>query len=92
MINMPNVYTGVYAKVYSIFQYLYGITAWDTIIRHAALHCGKSDSIAAICCAWYGAMFGFAHVPQINYANLEYKDRLYRLGHALHDKSVNNSS
>ena len=50
-------------------------------------HGGDSDSTGIIAGACYGAMFGLEGVPLNNYRQLEYRDRLERLGSDLFDKS-----
>ena len=51
-------------------------------------HAGDSDSTGVIAAAWFGAMFGFSNVPERNYSQLEYRERLedqavklYKLSH-----------
>jgi len=41
--------------------------SWDELCMRAVLHGGDSDSTGAIACAWFGALYGFAGVPQCNY-------------------------
>jgi hypothetical protein len=44
------------------------------------LHGGDSDSTGAIGAAFFGALYGFDSVPKINYENLEYRERMEKLG------------
>lgn len=53
---------------------------WTELAHRAFFHSGDSDSTAAIAGAWWGAMYGFKGVPKANYKNLEYRDRLEKLG------------
>ncbi|XP_077304543.1 ADP-ribosylarginine hydrolase isoform X1 [Lithobates pipiens] len=57
---------------------------WTELSHRAFFHGGDSDSTAAIAGAWWGAMYGFKGVPKANYKNLEYKDRLEKLGRDLY--------
>ena len=50
-------------------------------------HGGDSDSTGIIAGACYGAMFGLEGVPLNNYKQLEYRDRLEKLGSDLFAKS-----
>ena len=51
-------------------------------------HGGDSDSTGIIAGACYGAMFGLEGVPLNNYRQLEYRDRLERLGSDLYDQTL----
>ena len=51
------------------------------------LHGGDSDSTGIIAAACWGAMKGLHGVPLAHYKNLEYRDRLERLGGKLFDKT-----
>jgi len=42
----------------------------------SALHTGDSDSTAILCCAWYGALFGFHGVPKKHILQVEYAKEL----------------
>lgn len=50
--------------------------SWDELCMRAVLHGGDSDSTGAIACAWFGALYGFAGVPQCNYQEVEYRERM----------------
>ena len=49
---------------------------WDELCQRAMFHGGDSDSTGAIAGCLYGAIFGFNAVPECNYKELEYIDRL----------------
>ncbi|XP_018409408.1 PREDICTED: protein ADP-ribosylarginine hydrolase-like [Nanorana parkeri] len=57
---------------------------WTELADRAFFHGGDSDSTAAIAGAWWGVMYGFKGVPKANYKNLEYRDRLEKLGRDLY--------
>ncbi|KAM5152473.1 ADP-ribosylarginine hydrolase isoform 2-T2 [Mantella aurantiaca] len=58
--------------------------SWIELSNRAFFHGGDSDSTAAIAAAWWGAMYGFKDVPKANYKNLEYRDRLEKIGRDLY--------
>ncbi|XP_064869141.1 ADP-ribosylhydrolase ARH1 isoform X1 [Oncorhynchus nerka] len=58
--------------------------SWVELANHGFFHGGDSDSTAVIAAAWWGALFGFRGVPEINYQRLEYRDRLSKLGEWLY--------
>ena len=60
---------------------------WETLCRYGMFHGGDSDSTGIIAGACYGAMFGMEGVPPNNYTQLEYRDRLEKLGGELFYKS-----
>lgn len=49
---------------------------WDELCQRAMFHGGDSDSTGAIAGCLYGAIFAFNAVPECNYKDLEYIDRL----------------
>ncbi|KAM4698796.1 ADP-ribosylarginine hydrolase [Rhinophrynus dorsalis] len=57
---------------------------WTELSHRAFFHGGDSDSTAAIAAAWWGAMYGFKGVSKANYKNLEYRERLEKLGKDLY--------
>ena len=59
---------------------------WEELCLRAVLHGGDNDSTGTIACAWYGALFGFENVPEINYIYLENIQYLYFLGTEIYDK------
>ena len=61
---------------------------WIDLCEHSMLHGGDSDSTGIIAAACWGAMEGYAGVPENHYKNLEYRDRLASLGKNIH-KRVN---
>ncbi|XP_064800678.1 ADP-ribosylhydrolase ARH1-like isoform X1 [Oncorhynchus masou masou] len=58
--------------------------SWVELANHGFFHGGDSDSTAVIAAAWWGALFGFRGVPEINYQRLEYRGRLSKLGEQLY--------
>ncbi|GAM18252.1 hypothetical protein SAMD00019534_014270 [Acytostelium subglobosum LB1] len=58
-------------------------SSWKEMIERSAIHGGDNDSTGAIGCAWWGALYGFTGVPDINYQHLEYRRELYALAKAL---------
>ncbi|XP_052766629.1 ADP-ribosylhydrolase ARH1-like [Mya arenaria] len=56
---------------------------WNDLCSRSMFHGGDSDSTGAIAGAWYGAMLGFKGVPEGNYRELEYRERLERLAKKL---------
>ncbi|KAI6660398.1 Protein ADP-ribosylarginine hydrolase-like [Oopsacas minuta] len=60
---------------------------WERLCRYGMFHGGDSDSTGIIAGACYGAMYGLEGVPLNNHTQLEYRDRLERLGGRLYDKS-----
>lgn len=59
---------------------------WETLIIYAALHWGDGDTVAAIACGWFGAVYGMKNIPEANTKYLEYKNYLYGLGKDLYRK------
>nr|XP_022316670.1 uncharacterized protein LOC111120236 [Crassostrea virginica] len=49
---------------------------WEKLCKRGMFHGGDSDSTGVMAGCWYGAMYGYKGVPEGNYKNLEYKDRL----------------
>ncbi|KPP71369.1 Protein ADP-ribosylarginine hydrolase-like [Scleropages formosus] len=49
---------------------------WAELMSRAAFHGGDSDSTAVIACCCWGLLYGTRGVPECNYSNLEYRDRL----------------
>ncbi|XP_067673624.1 ADP-ribosylhydrolase ARH1-like [Haliotis asinina] len=58
---------------------------WKELCMRAMFHRGDNDSTGTIAACWYGAMYGFQGVPEGNYKNLEYRDRLERLAEKLYN-------
>lgn len=48
---------------------------------------GDSDSTAVIACCCWGLLYGTHGVPEGNYSNLEYRDRLERSAEQLYTLS-----
>ena len=61
--------------------------SWSELCSRSMLHGGDSDSTGIIAAACWGAMNGLHGVPLAHYKNLEYRDRLERLGGTLFDKT-----
>ncbi|XP_020792326.1 ADP-ribosylhydrolase ARH1-like [Boleophthalmus pectinirostris] len=57
---------------------------WEELMNRAAFHGGDSDSTAVIACCCWGVLYGTNGVPEGNYANLEYRDRLEKCGEQLY--------
>ena len=62
--------------------------SWAELCSRGMLHGGDSDSTAIIAGACWGAMRGLEGVPENHYKNLEYRDRLEKLGEALFKKTA----
>ena len=72
---------------------------WKTLLEHAAVHAGDSDSTAGIACSLfhffllylsplsflfsYGALYGFDGVNPYHYKEVEFLDEMNTLGEAL---------
>ena len=59
---------------------------WIDLCNHSMLHGGDSDSTGIIAAACWGAMEGFTGVPENHYKELEYCDRLTKLGRDIYNK------
>ncbi|XP_004080352.1 ADP-ribosylarginine hydrolase isoform X1 [Oryzias latipes] len=57
---------------------------WEELMSRAAFHGGDSDSTAVIAACCWGLLYGTKGVPEGNYCNLEYRDRLERCGEQLY--------
>ena len=57
--------------------------SWEELCRRSMFHGGDSDSTGIIAAACWGAMYGYKDVPLGHYKNLEYRDRLEKLGEKL---------
>ncbi|KAI6660397.1 Protein ADP-ribosylarginine hydrolase-like [Oopsacas minuta] len=60
---------------------------WERLCRYGMFHGGDSDSTGIIAGACYGAMYGLEGVPLNNHTQLEYRDRLERLGSGLYHRT-----
>lgn len=47
-------------------------------------HAGDSDSTGVIAACCYGAMYGYQGVPECNYKQLEYRERLEKAGEEIY--------
>eukprot|EP00456_Euglypha_rotunda_P082499 TRINITY_DN81249_c0_g1_i1.p1 TRINITY_DN81249_c0_g1~~TRINITY_DN81249_c0_g1_i1.p1 ORF type:complete len:122 (-),score=13.15 TRINITY_DN81249_c0_g1_i1:10-348(-) len=53
---------------------------WGTLVEHAMLHGGDSDSTGTMAAGWYGALCGFDGVPELNYRHIEFYSKISELG------------
>ncbi|XP_067286497.1 ADP-ribosylarginine hydrolase isoform X1 [Pseudorasbora parva] len=60
---------------------------WEELMSRAGFHGGDSDSTAVIACCCWGLLYGLEGVPQCNYSNLEYRDRLESVAQKLYTLS-----
>ncbi|WAQ96009.1 ADPRH-like protein [Mya arenaria] len=60
---------------------------WKELCDRAMFHGGDSDSTGVIAGCLYGALYGYREVPENNYAQLEYKGELVKLGRDLYQLS-----
>ena len=63
-------------------------TSWEELCLRGVLHGGDNDSTGIIAGSCWGAMYGFEGVPEVNYKNLEYRDRLVTLGKDLYKATM----
>lgn len=68
------------SSLHSLSSLFWLLLFFKELLLRGALHGGDSDSTGSIAGSWYGALFGFDHVPQSHYQNLEYRDILEVLG------------
>ena len=59
---------------------------WVELCSHSMLHGGDSDSTGIIAAACWGALEGYAGVPENHYKKLEYRNRLENLGKMIYRK------
>jgi len=59
---------------------------WDELLLRGMLHGGDSDSTGIIAGCWFGALYAFTNVNKLHYEELEYFNRLKKLGEKLHKK------
>lgn len=57
---------------------------WEELMSRAGFHGGDSDSTAVIACCCWGLLYGIREVPEGNYINLEYRERLERSGEQIY--------
>lgn len=60
--------------------------SWEKLVIYSMMHIGDTDTTGSIAASWWGALKGFQDVPPINYENLEYKNKLIKLGKELYEK------
>lgn len=60
---------------------------WETLVERGVLHYGDNDSTGSICCAWYGAAYGYPDGTKYrnNWENVEYESRLKKQAQLLYD-------
>jgi len=57
---------------------------WETLVERGVLHYGDNDSTGTICCAWYGAAYGYPDAKyKNNWEGIEYESRLIGLADRL---------
>ncbi|KAL3876762.1 hypothetical protein ACJMK2_034558 [Sinanodonta woodiana] len=57
---------------------------WKELCHRAMFHHGASGSTGVMAGAWFGSMFGYNGVPDVNYKNLEYLHYLKKAGAELY--------
>lgn len=60
--------------------------SWEKLVVYSMLHMGDSDTTGTIGAAWYGALYGYEHIPKNNYKHLEFKDEIINLGKKIYHK------
>ena len=60
--------------------------SWEQLCLRGVLHGGDNDSTGTMCCAWFGALYGFKDIPECNYKFCEDNNLLRTLGGTLLDK------
>jgi ADP-ribosylarginine hydrolase len=63
---------------------------WKDLMKKAALHGGDNDSTGIIAGSWYGALYGFDGVPELNYKNVEKYDELKMVGQQIYSIATSN--
>jgi len=58
---------------------------FNELVLKGVLHGGDNDSTGAICCAWWGAIYGFEGVPPRIYQNVEKAEEAIELADKLFD-------
>jgi ADP-ribosylglycohydrolase len=66
--------------------------SWEKIVIYSMLHLGDSDTVGCIAASWYGALYGYKHIPSNNLKYLEKKDHLINLGKQLYTMSLKNDN
>ena len=61
---------------------------WEELCNRAMFHGGDNDSTGSIAGCWFGALYGLENVPENNYINLEYRDRLEKAADDLYNIRV----
>lgn len=69
---------------------LFAKNDWEKICMYGILHEGDNDSTGAIVGAFYGALYGFENVPDNHHVDLEYRDRLEKVGTQLYTMAQGN--
>ncbi|BFZ02962.1 hypothetical protein BsWGS_06001 [Bradybaena similaris] len=70
---------------------------WSELCNRSMFHGGDSDSTGVIAACWFGATYGAQGVPELNYRNVEYRQRLETVAEKLYalaftDKAQQNST
>ena len=78
--------SGYSATIMAYDSLLDAENVWEKVIIYSALHFGDSDTVAAIACSWYGAIYGFGDVPENNLKYLEFKKELITLGQEMYER------
>lgn len=60
--------------------------SWEKLIIYATINTFDSDTIGAIACGFYGTMYGLDNIPKKNIENIEFKDKLIKIGKLLYKK------
>ena len=59
---------------------------WEKIVFYSILHPGDSDTVGAIACGLYGAVYGYGDVPKNMLKYVEKKKTLLKLGKQMYNK------
>ena len=60
---------------------------WEELCLRAVLHGGDNDSTGTIAAAWFGAMYGFKEIPEVNYTELENVEYIFELSKKIFEKN-----
>lgn len=58
---------------------------WTELCYRSMFHAGDSDSTGVIAACWFGVTYGINSVPEKNHKQVEYRDRLEKVGLQLYD-------
>jgi ADP-ribosylarginine hydrolase len=89
-------FTSLYNQPIGISGYSSMIMAYDCllcagdkfekVLIYSAIHNGDSDTVGAITCGLYGALYGFKNVPERLLKHLEFKEDLINSGKKIYKK------